>query len=84
MSKDIHFGNLIKQILHKQERSIAWLASKIHCDRGNLYKILSQKDINPNLLRRISYALNYNFVEPLSQQINENLRCEEDTVLLQI
>ena len=76
--KDIHFGDLIKRVLHEQERSIAWLAREIKCDRGNLHRMLCQKDVSVKLLRRISYALNYNFGEPFSQQIAENLRCKNN------
>lgn len=57
----IHIGQLIKQELQRQERSVAWLARKINCERPNMYYIFSQPSINTELLLRISIALKHNF-----------------------
>lgn len=57
----IHIGQLIKAELYRQERTPAWLAKKINCERPNVYYIFSQESINTDMLLRISQALNHNF-----------------------
>jgi len=59
MNEKIHIGELILQKLKEKERSIAWLAKKICCDRSNLYKRLKKDDINMKLLSRISSILDF-------------------------
>ena len=31
-------GNLIKEELEKQERTVSWFARKLACDRSNVYR----------------------------------------------
>ncbi len=57
----IHIGQLIKEEMLRQERTPAWLARRINCQRPNLYYIFSQPTINTQLLIAISKALNKNF-----------------------
>lgn len=57
----IHIGELIREELRRQERTPAWLARKIHCQRPNVYYIFAQASINTQLLEAISRALNRNF-----------------------
>ncbi|MBR4118873.1 MAG: XRE family transcriptional regulator [Bacteroidales bacterium] len=57
----IHIGKLIEEEMRLQERTPAWLAKKINCERPNVYYIFRQKSINTDLLLRISHALNHNF-----------------------
>ena len=45
----------------RQERTPAWLARKINCQRPNVYYIFSQPSINTDLLLKISKALNVDF-----------------------
>ena len=61
-----HIGKLISDELMRQERTPAWLASKIGCDRTNAYKILKRARIDTVLLERISKALNHDFFLDLS------------------
>ena len=57
----IHIGKLIEEEMRRQERTPAWLAKKINCERPNVYYIFRQKSINSDMLMRISHALNHNF-----------------------
>lgn len=57
----IHIGKEIKAELHRQERGVTWLASKLHCDRTNVYNIFKRQGIDTRLLERISIILNRNF-----------------------
>lgn len=57
----IHIGTLIKEEMEKQDRTPAWLARKINCQRTNIYYIYANKSINTELLLKISQALHHNF-----------------------
>ena len=61
MYKQIHIGALIRDKLKEEERSIAWFARKLHCDRTNIYKIFQKQHLDSELLLKISIVLNYNF-----------------------
>lgn len=71
-----HIGQLIRQELRRQERSVAWFARQLSCDRSNIYRIFQKESIDTYLLVRISIILQYNFFSTLSL-------CIEKQVLLQ-
>ena len=58
---NLHIGNLIKEELLKQERTISWFARKLYCDRSNVYDIFKRESIDTELLMRISLILDYDF-----------------------
>lgn len=66
----MHIGKLIQEELLRQERTPAWLARKINCERTNIYYIFSQKSINTDLLRRISSALHRDFFHDYSRLLD--------------
>lgn len=61
-------GELIKEELEKQERSVSWLARKLSCDRSNIYRLFQKESIDTTLLLRISVILKRNFFNELSEQ----------------
>ena len=63
-------GKLISDELIRQERTPAWLASKLGCDRTNAYKILKRSSIDTSLLARISIVLKHDFFLDLSAELN--------------
>ncbi len=63
---DIHIGQLIRRELDRQGRKMSWFAAQIHCDRSNAYKILKRKNIDLELLVRISQVLDHNFLIEVS------------------
>ena len=65
----VHIGEIIRQELLKQERTPAWLARKINCERPNVYYIFRQSSINTDLLVRISEALNVDFFKVYSESL---------------
>ncbi|MDR2962683.1 MAG: XRE family transcriptional regulator [Bacteroidales bacterium] len=72
---EVHIGKIIKQRLQEQERSMAWLAQKVHCDRNNFYKKLNSDNIDIDLLLRISRALHEDFFHHYSELLHkENMR----------
>jgi hypothetical protein len=68
-----HIGQVIKQELEKQERSVAWLARKLSCDRSNIYRIFQKESIDTCLLVRISIILQHDFFEGFSASIRSQL-----------
>lgn len=63
-----HLGEAIKEELDRQERSVAWFARKLSCDRSNVYRIFQKESIDTGLLIRISVILQYNFFSELSDE----------------
>lgn len=61
--KDVHIGQLIKTELKRQGRTASWLATKIFCEKSNIYKMFRRKSIDLDQLMRISEALNHNFLK---------------------
>ena len=57
----VHIGQLIKAELERQERSVAWFAKKLYCERTNVYSIFKRESIDTDLLFRISVVLHRNF-----------------------
>ena len=45
-----HIGQVIKQELERQERTVVWLARKLSCDRSNIYRIFQKESIDTNYL----------------------------------
>lgn len=75
----IHIGNLIKEELEKQERTISWFARKLYCDRSNVYDIFRRKSIDTELLLRISVVLNRDFFQYYCGLYKESSVCGKYT-----
>lgn len=63
-------GELIKQELEKQERSVTWFARKVGVDRSNVYRLFKKNSIDTSLLMRISIVLDYDFFADLSEEMH--------------
>ncbi|WP_072531416.1 hypothetical protein [Bacteroides ilei] len=63
-----HIGKAIKEELERQERSVAWFARQLSCDRSNVYRIFQKKSIDTHLLIRICIILRHDFFVELSQE----------------
>lgn len=64
--EELHIGNLIKEVLQRQGRSITWLGKQLGCSRQNIYKILSRSWIYTDMLLKISDLLDYDFFKSYS------------------
>ncbi|MBR5687752.1 MAG: helix-turn-helix transcriptional regulator [Prevotella sp.] len=62
-------GQLIRQELQKQERTVTWFARKLNCNRQNVYDIFRRTNIDTDLLMRISIVLHVDFFKIYSQQL---------------
>lgn len=67
----IHIGKNIEYELRRQERSVAWFARKLFCNRQNVYDIFKRESIDTTLLRRISTILGHDFFKDLSDSMSE-------------
>lgn len=57
----ISIGKIIEEELRNQERSVVWFASKLDCNRTNIYKIFRRNSIDAELLLKISNVPHVNF-----------------------
>jgi len=78
----VNIGQNIKEELHRQERTVSWLAKKLNCNRAAVYRILNKMSIDTSLLMSISIILQHNFFKELQDDINERL-FRNDTKVLQ-
>ena len=67
----MHIGNLIKQQLEEQGRSVVWFARKLSYSRTNVYKIFEKPSIDTSLLLRISSILNYDFFKHYTEYFKD-------------
>ncbi len=70
--KNIHIGSIIQEYVYNHGISPQWLAHKIGCSRGNIYKIYAKKSIDVELLVKISIALNFNFLNEYNSKLTFN------------
>lgn len=68
---EIHIGNLIRQELRNQGRSVKWFANQIPCTRNHTYKIFSSPSLNTDMLLKISVILDYNFFKHYETIFNQ-------------
>jgi len=69
----VDIGLAVRQKLDEQGSKIAWLARKVNCDPGNLHKHLQKEYIYPELLEKISIALNFDFFIYHSNYIRQTI-----------
>ncbi|MDO4320244.1 MAG: XRE family transcriptional regulator [Bacteroidales bacterium] len=70
-------GQLIKNELIAQERSVAWFARKLCLDRSNVYRLFQKNSIDTSLLARISLVLNKDFFAMLSAYVREKCNLQQ-------
>ena len=70
MEEEPHIGNLIKEELHRQGRSITWLAEQLNYSRQYVYKLFRRKWIYTDLLLKICDILDYDFFKCFSDYRN--------------
>lgn len=67
----MHFGQLLKETLHKEGRTVTWFAAQLCCTRCNVYKIFEKEHVDTQLVLHISKILNHNFFNDLAKDFNE-------------
>jgi hypothetical protein len=68
----MHIGKRIKDVLDEQGRSASWLASKIPCERTNMYDIFKREDVSVALLYKVSSILGHDFFLEISEDLRKS------------
>ena len=76
----MHIGNRIKEVLESQGRSATWLASKIPCERSNMYDVFKRKDVSVELLYKVSTILGHDFFLELSEDLRQSAKASPYTL----
>ena len=65
----MHIGQIIRQELENQGRSVVWLAKQMSYSRTNIYKIFDRPSIDADVLLRISLVLGVDFFKYYSAEL---------------
>ena len=65
--ENLHIGQLVKAVFDKSGMSVAEFARQINCERTNVYTIFRRRTIDVELLVKISYILEHNFLDDVMQ-----------------
>lgn len=68
----MHVGKRIKEVMEEQGRSASWLASKIPCERTNMYDVFKRKDVSVGLLYKVSVILDHDFFLEISEELRKS------------
>ena len=60
---DLKIGKNIHKVLKEQGCTVTWLAQQLGMERTSLYYTFRQNSIDAELLLRISFYLNHNFLQ---------------------
>jgi DNA-binding phage protein len=71
---NIHIGQLIREQLKADDRSVSWLARKIGCSRNHLYKVFRKPSLDGELLLSISLAMKFNFFQYYTTEFIEGMK----------
>lgn len=69
----MHIGQLIKQKMEEEGKTVSWRARNLSYCRTNVYKIYDKKSIDTDLLMRISALLEYNFFLDYTNEFDKNV-----------
>ena len=67
----MHIGKRIREVLdsHPKNHTVKWFAGELHCDRRNAYNIFERRNIDVEMLRRVSVVLGHDFFSELSAEL---------------
>ena len=65
----MHIGQLIKQELEAQGRTVVWFARNMSYSRTDIYKIFERASIDTDVLLRISALLEVDFFKVYSEYL---------------
>ncbi len=75
----IHIGKEIRAELRRQGTSVLWLATELHMQRPNVYRIFQSPSCDTDLLLRLSCILHTDFFLLLSRCIKDDTCINSDT-----
>ena len=68
----MHIGQIIKQELEEQGRTVVWFAKKMSYTRSNAYKIFNRATIDTEVLLRISQLLGVDFYQYYTDEMKKD------------
>lgn len=63
---EMHIGHQIKEVFDRQGRRATWFASELNCNRANVYNIFNRENIDVEMLIKISFVLQHNFLRDIA------------------
>ncbi|MBQ9237647.1 MAG: XRE family transcriptional regulator [Prevotella sp.] len=69
----MHIGNILRDKLKQDGKSVVWLARELGCHRTNIYNLFDKYSIDTQLLERISIIMRYNFFDLYRQEAEEKM-----------
>ena len=73
----MHIGNILRERLKNDGKSVVWLARELGCHRTNVYYLFDKYSIVSQQLHLISIIMHYNFLdlycEDTERKIRDNL-----------
>jgi plasmid maintenance system antidote protein VapI len=69
----MHIGNILRERLKQDGKSVVWLARELGCHRTNIYNLFDKYSIDTQLLERISIIMRYNFFDLYKQEAEERI-----------
>ena len=69
----MHIGNILRERLKQDGKSVVWLARELGCHRTNIYNLFDKYSIDTQLLERISIIMHYNFFELYREETEEKM-----------
>lgn len=70
----MHIGNILRERLKAEGKSVVWLARELGCHRTNVYNLFDKYSLDTMLLERLSVILDYNFFEIYSEETKEKIK----------
>ena len=70
--KSLQIGRRIQDALKQQGRTVAWLARQLGMERTSLYYTFRQNSVDLELLLRISFFLDHNFLQDVADVYKTN------------
>ena len=67
----MHIGQLIKEELESQGKTVVWFAKQLSYSRTNVYKIFEKSSIDTDVLYRISCILHHDFFKVYADSLKE-------------
>ncbi len=74
----VNIGQVIKEELERQGRSVGWLAKQIGRSRSVVYRFVANNSMDTDVLANISRVLHRDFFKDLSDDIAKHIEKDEN------
>lgn len=72
ITMDKHYGHIIEKIIRRNGYSISELARLTNVNRRSIYNWFNQKNLKPEIIFRIGFALKHDFSEEFPELFTED------------